>query len=404
MTCSLLLYLPCARSNESSTVGASVASVKDHLSELIPGLSAYGFSKSCARWLFRAPNKRTSGAKKYSGVVNAGVPKGIRNNGRNYDDLFHVRAAIVKGSLELVALYSGISASGDEMSKQNVGTPAVSRHHQLNRMIMWEDQPVFEDHDFPKGSGYKLEASGYMILSAHISPDFLKLFHAGGYKKGAKSLLKLWDVNLLKRPTSMVADRQGRPHVDFSHQGESFVITRSAKCDPTNAAKHCNDMDDIIGRLASTDAHSGEREASIVALVGDNGPTWSMKSMLVLFFYFRLFKTKQLDVLIVIAHRAGCSAHNWWIEHLWSYLSKQLSGKVYDCRYPGDEVPPCRVSGIDKAEVARREKFVFERAAENQSAIWNGKVYNKHPVTAEVPSELQPVFSNAIYRKVPAPL
>jgi hypothetical protein len=137
------------RSNESNTVGASVAAIKSHLSQTIPGLALYGFSKNSARRLFRAPNKRRSGAEAYSAVINAGVPKRIRNNGRKYDELFHTRAAIVKRSLELVALFSGISASGDEMSKQNVGTPAVSRHHQLNRMIMWEEQPVLEDHDFP---------------------------------------------------------------------------------------------------------------------------------------------------------------------------------------------------------------------------------------------------------------
>jgi hypothetical protein len=152
--------------------------------------------------------------------------------------------------------------------------------------------------------------------------------------------------------------------------------------------------------------------------------------MLVLFFYFRLFKKRKLDVLIVTAHRAGsascivhimhhvyrldiapqrancfflspgCSAHNWWIEHLWSCLSKQLTGVVYDCCYDGDTEPPCAVPGLDAEEIEMREKKVFEDAARRQSGIWDGLKFNKHPVVADVPPDLHEVFSTKLYVKV----
>jgi hypothetical protein len=151
-------------------------------------------------------------------------------------------------------------------------------------------------------------------------------------------------------------------------------------------------MDRIIGV---------ERPAtSILAIIGDNGPTWAMSSLLTQMYWFRLFKKRQLDVLVLGAQKAGASRFNWHIEHLWSSLSKLLTGITYDCCFPGDSKPACLISGLDAGEVKRRELFVFDRAAKQQSGIWNNTVFSGHKVTAEVPPPLHDVFSSEGYEQV----
>ena len=50
------------------------------------------------------------------------------------------------------------------MAKVKVGTHAVSRYHQLQRIFPTNDQPNLSDHDFPI-SGYLLNVSGHMFLT-----------------------------------------------------------------------------------------------------------------------------------------------------------------------------------------------------------------------------------------------
>jgi hypothetical protein len=268
--------------------------------------------------MFNAPRQNTRSASEYQGAINGSIPKGLRNNARSYDEEFHYTA----GCGEMNTLFSddgggSMMGSGDEMCKQNVGTLAVSRYHQLDRVLLNSEIKSYSDHDFPVGPRYLLEAAGYNILHPHVQPEQLEVFAADG----ATGLLKLYDARRhgAKVPP-LVSDKEGRPRIDFSHQGASWVFTRSAKYDAVNAAKHANDLHNIIAEHKPS--------CSALLVIGDNGPTWSIKSLLLLYFYFRLFKLRKLDVLIVTAHSPGCSAHNWWVEHEWAFSSKKLTGKV----------------------------------------------------------------------------
>ena len=49
------------------------------------------------------------------------------------------------------------------MNKLHVGTPAVSKYHQLKRFFLSDEGPDFADHDFPL-RGYLITPSGYMCL------------------------------------------------------------------------------------------------------------------------------------------------------------------------------------------------------------------------------------------------
>ena len=121
-------------------------------------IQEYGFSKDACRRLFNAPRRNASASSYYHGVVDASVPKKLDNSKGMYDKTFHAHAAVVKHLLELVALHEddgggSMSVSGDEMSKQNVGILAVSRSHQLNRLVLNSSKFKVDDHDFPKASG-----------------------------------------------------------------------------------------------------------------------------------------------------------------------------------------------------------------------------------------------------------
>ena len=62
-------------------------------------------------------------------------------------------ASIARASKADGPLYRGMIVSGDEMSKQDVGILVVSRHHQLDRVLLTSDVLTCDDHGFPKGPG-----------------------------------------------------------------------------------------------------------------------------------------------------------------------------------------------------------------------------------------------------------
>lgn len=100
---------------------------------------------------------------------------------------------------------------------------------------------------------------------------------------------------------------------------------------------------------------------SVVISIVDGGPDWSTASLLNAFFYMRLWRDCDLDLLIITSFAARYSAYNP-IEHLWSPLSKKLSSVRLSAVDDGDQQPPCRTSGLSDTERREKEARVFNRA------------------------------------------
>ena len=66
-------------------------------------------------------------------------------------------------------------------------------------------------------------------------------------------------------------------------------------------------------------------------------------------------------MLDVCSYAARYSAFNP-IEHLWSPLSKKLSGVQFSSKACGDTKPPCQISGLTAQEQQQKESEVFDRA------------------------------------------
>ena len=119
---------------------------------------------------------------------------------------------------------------------------------------------------------------------------------------------------------------------------------------------------------------------SIVFVKVDNGPDWNLASLVNAYFFFKLWEKTKLDILLICSYAALWSAYNN-IEHLWSLLSRLLSGVILPAVAPGDEKPPCQMS-ISKEERRGKEAAVMD-AAMSEIALnyWKKAKFNGFEVS-----------------------
>ena len=65
-----------------------------------------------------------------------------------HEDLHYTRAQVAYVN-EMMETYGAICLSCDDKNKINVGTPAVSRYHQLSKFFLQGDAPKYYNHHFP---------------------------------------------------------------------------------------------------------------------------------------------------------------------------------------------------------------------------------------------------------------
>ena len=152
------------RTNTGSSAGVSIAEIRQHLLDKVPGLKQHGISLSTVRRLFQAPNRGNIASQKYKALIDVriGVKK---NNYREYHQDSHYLFARNKQRSEFCTLLGSNTCilSMDEMAKIKVRAPAVSRYHQVRRLFASTDMPNLSDYDFPVPN-YLLSVSGYMYL------------------------------------------------------------------------------------------------------------------------------------------------------------------------------------------------------------------------------------------------
>ena len=75
-----------------------------------------------------------------------------------------------------------------------------------------------------------------------------------------------------------------------------------------------------------------------------------------------------LDMLDVCSYAARYSAYNP-IEHLWSPLSKKLSGVQFSAKANGDSKPPCQISELSKQEIQHKYYRAIDELCSIMTAI-----------------------------------
>ncbi|KAJ8030165.1 hypothetical protein HOLleu_26495 [Holothuria leucospilota] len=326
----------------SRSSGVSVQDIADHVRNAVPALKETGVSKSTVRRWMKAPHEGRFASKRYEGLIDAKIPS-KRNDFReeNRDDHFH--RAVVKYMREMCSHFQSecVVYSCDNMNKLKVGTLAVSRYHQLNRIYPSEDRPNYSDHDFPT-PGYLIIPSGYMKLEPKV-------------KKG-----------------TITKDSIGRDHIEYPVTGPLNIVLRAQPFAKATIETHMNDLKPLL----KSDASRGQ---SFAVLIADGGPDWNITSPLTQIACMRLWKDCGLDGLVLTSFSAGNSAMNP-IEHAWAPISKLLTGVTLPDKVPGESLPPCKQRNLSEDERKAKEEIVFNEAMGRVCQYLHGKQFDGHDI------------------------
>ena len=122
-------------------------------------------SEKTVHRLFKPPNVAATSASRYKGVINA--RKASRsNNYRPTSEGTHFGRAEQNLITEFVHSFGQLNLSGDDMNIIQVGRPAVSRYHQINKFFPEGEGPDFAVHDFPNAA-YGIKLGGFMVRGGH---------------------------------------------------------------------------------------------------------------------------------------------------------------------------------------------------------------------------------------------
>ncbi|PIK35465.1 hypothetical protein BSL78_27713 [Apostichopus japonicus] len=207
------------RSETGVSYGSTIPEIRDHVLQEVHGLDNIGLSTS--RYLFTPRHSYLSTAAKYAQTVGAKVASKA-NNVRTESDKNHFFAARLKYRMEFMTQFhqNYVAVSFDTMNKIHIGTLAVSRYHQLQKVFPVRDMPNYPDHDFPLGNGYKVTPVGYMKLEP-------------------------------KTPIELCKDVDGHHHYPFPRSGPLLMRHMIQKEMPFNIQRHANNPMEILGDESS---------------------------------------------------------------------------------------------------------------------------------------------------------
>ena len=171
--------------------------------------------------------------------------------------------------------------------------------------------------------------------------------------------------------SNIVTDLLGRVHLKTPHAGLAVVCIRAGMLCGSTSETHCKDL--------KPHEEVKKESRSVVIIIADSGPDWNTASLLNAFFFMRLWKQCNLDILCVCSYAPRYSAYNP-IEHLWSPMSKKINSVWFSVIAEGDDKPPCKIAGITSEEVCRKENEVFDRAMSDLCTLWDGAVFKNNKV------------------------
>ena len=153
-----------------------------------------------------------------------------------------------------------------------------------------------------------------------------------------------------------------------------YIFCRSMQFQPSSALTHGKDLEEIANIAQA-------QGKSVMSLIVDGGPDWSLKSLTTFLAMGRLWRKQSLDALLVMTYAPGQSKFNP-IERQWAPRSRDLSGLVLPACLPGEDKPPPQQSGLSEEQRMQKQKAVHKAAISRLCSIWNGRTYDGHPVAA----------------------
>ena len=327
------------RRTETGSCGVTLEQIRKHLVDNIPGLK---ISLKSVHLLLRAPRKGTHAADGYKNVVDARPGVKDNSNRKSHPDQHHC-ASQVKTAREFGSDNKSqcVTLPCDDKSKIKMGLPAVSRYHQLNKFFVQSDSPQYNDHDFPV-PGYLISPSGYMVIE--------------------------------NGNNGTTVDGNGREHVVYAYTGPVTLFNRACVFHSSNVEKHINDI------LCMSQFREVLHKPMMVNIT-DGGPDWSAQSPLVCFYYGRLWKMLDLDLLVTTMYAPGHSALNP-IEHAWSPVSGELAGVVLPDKLPEETLPPAKQSKLSGDQRRSKEATLFDSNLDVVNNILDGKSFDGQPITS----------------------
>ena len=129
------------------------------------------------------------------------------------------------------------------------------------------------------------------------------------------------------------------------------MVLRAVKFSPSTARAHTDDLLPLL----TAQVKDGK---GIAFLKVDNGPDWNLLSVVNSFYFFRLWRDSELNVLEICSYAARYSAYNN-IEHTWSLMSRRLASVILPSVLEGDIVPPYKQRNLYLDEIREKEAQVI---------------------------------------------
>eukprot|EP00117_Sycon_ciliatum_P043397 scpid28652/ scgid31427/ len=427
------------RTDAWSSMGVSLHEIRSHLLKTIPGLKEAGISVETVHRLMLPPRKGTTRANQFKALVSARVPR-KRNDAVLHEHAdHHYCTSLVAAVNEMFQHFGEARLSCDDKNKVNVGTPCVSRYHQLQSFFMVGSSPNLPDHDFPYANS-KIIPSGYLVMQTKASQYSARHRHSKRSRsvpaprcaprhqaarckseppvsrrsRAGRSTTRCRPQRRCRSLSSQPVERHqseqrsqseprttteqapnftgrqfrvdklGRLHVNYPRTGRLHVVNRASKFHQSNAQAHANDLSKIVKQEKFL------RGQQSLCLTTDNGPDYSMKSLQTFLYIGRLWRDSDLDVLIQTSYAPGHSAHNM-IEHAWAPISRKLAGVTLPITLEGEDKPPCQQSGLNSSEREEKEVEVFDNAIRMLNPYWNDKLYDTFPISSRgIPAKDRP--------------
>ena len=234
------------RTGTATSLGVTLQQLRDHLLKTVPGLASAGISRSTVHRLMLPPRKGTTAAKSYKGLIQARVPAKQNTATAKEHAHLHYTQAQVQYVNEIFQFFGCTRISADDKNKVNVGTPAVSRYHQISAFFMVDDAPNQLDHDFPYANS-KLIPSGYLVMQSKATSSRSTVRDM----RRARSLSPGQRTKPMSRRSRSVSpvgdedvhiktiDKLGRLHISYPCTGELYVLSRAGRFKTSAAISHC---------------------------------------------------------------------------------------------------------------------------------------------------------------------
>jgi len=358
------------------TNGLTLQNMVDHVYQTIRVRT----SRSTVSRLMKPRRRGTHNSKRFKCLIDARVPP-KRNYGERFThEDFHYTCSQVNILNEMAELYNHgtVRMSVDNKNKIDVGIPAVNRRNKIRTIHLSNSAPNYEDHDFPNHD-CKLVPAGYMRLKGKVTRSRSLSPPRSRHIRKRRSLSESSEKPY-KGKIETVHDDIKREKIYWSRGGQLTVQIYPSRTIQSTNVMHVNFLISYLSKIRN------QEPLYNVTAIADNGPDWSVKSVITFISLGYLWETMKLDTLIVQSYAPHHSRFNP-IERMWSPLTNWLTTVILP-----DEIDGVKPKETDKDGWDR----ILDIAVELCSKFWNGKKYDGNTIVTELFKTSDPLVPSII--------